>query len=276
MPGLNELDVRNVVTSTANRTIKMIRALRNRRERDHQGRFFAEGIRIVAEAAQTGAGLEVLVVAPELLTSTFARGIARRLADEGVEVVAVSGEVFRSISVREGPQGIGAVIKQRWHDLAALDPTQHHLWVALDAVQDPGNLGSIIRTTDAVGGGGVILVGSSADPYDPVAVRASMGSVFGLKLVRATAGELGRFKEGCGIPVVGTSGGADRHYRGISYPDPVVVLSGSERQGLAPDLEELCDDLVRIPMSGRCDSLNLAVATSVVLYEVFAQRETSR
>ncbi len=273
---MSERGGRRLITSTSNRTVKLIRSLRNRRERDRQGLFFAEGIRIVAEAAQTGSAIEAILLAPELLTSPFARELADRQAACGVAVYELSAEVFRSVSQREGPQGIGALVRQRWDDLAGLDAADKSLWVALDAVQDPGNLGTILRTTDAVGGGGVLLIGNSADPYDPAAVRASMGSVFGLRLMRADKRAFAAFKAARGVKVVGTSGAAEHHYREVTYPQPIVLLSGSERQGLHPELAALCDDLVRIPMSGRCDSLNLAVATSIVLYEVFAQQEKAQ
>lgn len=261
-----------LITSVSNGTVKRIRALRQRRERMEQGSFFVEGIRIVAEAMQTGAELECLVVAPELLSSSFAHELIA--SHPQVRRLNVSSQVFASLSGKEGPQGLAAVIRQRWEHLQDLSPQSTDLWVALDAPQDPGNLGTIMRTADAVGAVGLILIGNAADPYDPGAVRASMGSLFALRLIQTDLDSFLAWRRRTPVHLVGTAGGGAVHYRQASYQRPLVVLSGSERQGLSEQLQSECDQLVRIPMIGRCDSLNLAVATSVVLYEAFAQSET--
>ncbi len=258
-----------LITSVSNSTVKRIRLLRQRRERMEQGVFFVEGIRVVAEAIQTGADLEYLVVAPELLSSDFAQGLIA--AKQHVRRLNVSSQVFASLSGKEGPQGLAAVIKQRWESLQDLQLQSDDLWVALDAPQDPGNLGTIMRTADAVGAVGLILIGNSADPYDPGAVRASMGSLFALRLIQTDLDSFLAWRHSTSVHLVGTAGGAALHYRQASYQRPLILLSGSERQGLPQQLQNDCDQLVRIPMVGRCDSLNLAVATSVVLYQAFAQ-----
>lgn len=244
--------------------------MRTRKGREQQGQFWVEGIRLVAEAAQQAAPIELLVVAQDLLTSQFALDLAASLKSKGVPCLQVTSAVFASISAKDGPQGLGAVVSQRWHDLP-LEFSPSEVWVALAEVQDPGNLGSIMRTADAVGCRGVILVGNCTDPYDPAAVRGSMGSLFALQLVRMSEVDFIGWRSAASMPVIGTSGTAKYHYRQIRYPQPMVLLSGSERQGLSPALIAACDQLVSIPMVGRADSLNLAVATSVVLYEVFDQ-----
>lgn len=261
-----------LITSVSNNTVKKIRALRQRHVRLEQGSFFVEGIRIVAEAVQTGADVECLVVAPELLNSAFAHELITSLS--GIKRLDVSGQVFASLSSKQGPQGLAAVIKQRWGRLEELRLGPDDLWVALDAPQDPGNLGTIMRTADAVGAAGLVLIGNSADPYDPGTVRASMGSLFALQVVQTDLPSFLTWRQSCGATVVGTAGGGAVHYRQAVYKRPLLLLSGSERQGLPDELLNVCDQLVRIPMVGRCDSLNLAVATSVVLYEVFAQTKS--
>lgn len=259
-----------IISSTGNPTVKTIRSLRTRKGREQRGQFWVEGIRLVAEAAQQAAGIELLVVAQDLLTSEFAIDLVQCLLAKGVPCLRVTASVFKSLSAKDGPQGLGAVVRQNWQalpvKLATLD-----IWVALAEVQDPGNLGSIMRTADAVGCRGLILIGNCTDPFDPAAVRGSMGSLFALQLVKTSEAGFIRWKSAFNIPVVGTSGAAKHHYRQLSYPQPLVVLSGSERQGLSSDLMAVCNQLVSIPMVGRADSLNLAVATSVVLYEVFDQ-----
>jgi len=164
------------------------------------------------------------------------------------------------------------VLRQQWITLEQVNVQPGEIWVALDEVADPGNLGTILRTSDAVGGKGVILLDHATDPYDPTAIRASMGALFSQALVKAGLDEFARWKGQRGAALIGTSGAAQRDYRQVSYPDGVVVLMGSEREGLSEKHIALCDQIVRIPMVGRSDSLNLAVATGVVLYEIFNQR----
>jgi RNA methyltransferase, TrmH family len=260
------------VTSRNNPTVKQIRSLRHRKEREETGLFFAEGIRIVAEAVELQAEIETCVVAPELLTSSFAKEIVKQLRSDGVPSLEVSADVFRSLSTKEGPQGIGAVIRQHWQSLQDSTPADGLCWLALDQVQDPGNLGTILRTSDAVGGAGVVLVGPTTDPYDPAAVRASMGAIFSQRLVRSGIEDLAAWKQRYGIFLVGASDAANVDYESVPYPPRLALFMGSERLGLSEEEQSICDLMVRIPMVGRSDSLNLAVATGVMLYEIFNQR----
>lgn len=261
-----------MVTSAANPRIKQFRKLRDRKERLASGLFTVEGLRIVAEAAAQGASLETLVVAPELLSSTFGQELVERIAGTGVTVLEVSAPVFESISLKEGPAGLAAVIRQRWASLESVRPDPQRTWVALDSVADPGNLGTILRTHDAVGGLGVILLDHSTDPYDPSSIRASMGAVFTQTLVRASFEDFAAWKQLHRAHLVGTSDKAAVDYAVYNYPPDLVILMGSERQGLQERHLRLCDEVVAIPMRGSSDSLNLAVATGVVLYEVHNQR----
>jgi TrmH family RNA methyltransferase len=213
-----------------------------------------------------------LVVAPALLTGDFGRGLVKTAQQRGLRSVEVTAEVFASFSGKDGPQGLGAVVGQRWEPLSQVRLESGLCWVALDAAQDPGNIGTILRTCDAVGGAGLLLLGDSADPYDPGAVRASMGALFALRLVSATFDEFATWKRQHTYTVVGTSDAAAQDYHAIAYRPPLVLLMGSERQGLSPDQQAFCDVVVSIPMVGRSDSLNLAVATGVMLYEIFNQQ----
>jgi len=270
-----------VITSRGNKRVVAIRKLRTRKERDLKELFFVEGLRIVGEAMQVGADVETLVVAPDLLRSGFGWDLVDTARRRGLECLEVSGHVFESLSVKERPQGLGAVVRQRWTTLqeaAAGGPERSGaaaglLWVALSEVADPGNLGAILRTCDAVGSAGVILVGGTTDPFDPGCVRASMGAVFSQRLVRTGLGELAAWARRHSCTVVGTSAGAAEDYRGADYGERTVLFMGSERHGLSAEEKAVCSRMVRIPMVGRADSLNLAVATGVVLYEIFHQRQ---
>ncbi|MBA2364811.1 MAG: RNA methyltransferase [Chloroflexia bacterium] len=263
-----------MITSATNATVKAARRLRHRRAREESGTFLIEGIRLVGQALESGATIRRLMVAPELLDSTYARGIVERLRSSGVDVVDVSPAVFRGLSARENPQGIAAVVQQVWTPLGEITHLGGLGWVALDAVADPGNLGTILRTCDAVGCEGVLLLGAATDPHDPSAVRASMGAIFSQQMARASFEEFAAWKTAHGHSFVGTSGESTQLYRAVAYPAPMVLLMGSERQGLTVAQREICDAVVRIPMVGTADSLNLAVATSVVLYEVFHQQQS--
>ena len=260
------------VGSTANAQVKAIRALSGRKERDRSGLFFVEGIRAVAAALEAGFDVEQLVVAPELLESDFARKTVGDARARGIPVLEVSNTVFDTLSRKDGPQGLALVARQRWLDLSAARPAADSVWVALHQPQDPGNLGSILRTCDAVGVAGLVLLGASVDPYDPSALRASTGAAFTVPLARATWPELAAWAKRTGSQLVGASGDAPTSYRSAAYPTPLVLLMGSEREGLSASQQAACDTLVHIPMRGTVDSLNLAVATSLVLYEIFERR----
>lgn len=177
-----------------------------------------------------------------------------------------------SLSIKEGPQGIAAVGHQRWTQLEDVHLKAGDTWIALDSVQDPGNLGTILRTSDAAGCRGVILMDQSTDPYDPGAIRASMGAIFSQPVVKTTYADFAHWKREHQSIVVGTSDKAPQDYHEFKYPSALVVLMGSERQGLLEQHLAICDAVVSIPMRGTSDSLNLAVATGLMIYEIFNQR----
>jgi TrmH family RNA methyltransferase len=187
-------------------------------------------------------------------------------------MIEVTADIFQSLATKEHAQGIGIVARQRWLELAHIRPEAGQCWVALDTVQYPGNLGTILRTCDAVGAAGVILLGNTTDPYDPAGVRASMGAIFSQRLARASFAEFAAWCRRHSLTVVGTSPAAARDYQAVAYQAPLVLLMGSEPRGLSREQQALCDVVVNIPMVGWSDSLNLAVATGLMLYEVFNQQ----
>jgi TrmH family RNA methyltransferase len=270
-----------LITSFVNERIKAIRKLQDRKAREESGLFFIEGLRVVAEAIEQGADIESLLVAPDLLKSSFGQDLVARQSEQGTALLEVSAEVFKRLSLKEGPQGIAAVVRQQWRGLDQVSFTLRSglcsgTWVALVSVADPGNLGTILRTHDAVGGEGLILLDQSTDPYDPSSARASMGALFTQTLVKTTSTDFAAWKHQSGVMVVGTSGAADADYTKFRYPPQMVLVMGSERQGLQEQHLALCDAVVSIPMVGAVDSLNLAAATAVVLYEIFNQRREQR
>ena len=261
-----------IITSSANPQVKAIRKLRERKERQQSGLFYVEGLRIVGEAIGMDEKIQTLVAAPELLSSDFGRGLLAQARQKNIPILEVSADVFAGLALKEGPQGLAAIIHQNFQELERVRLSGHDLWVALDSVADPGNLGTILRTLDSVGGKGIILLDQSTDPYDPTATRASMGALFSLALVKTTFEVFAAWKKDQHVSLIGTSGAASTDYHQMLYPDHFILLMGSERHGLLEHHLRLCDAVVSIPMVGKSDSLNLAVSTAVVLYEVFNQR----
>ena len=261
-----------MITSHANERIKQFRKLGERKERQKTGLFPIEGLRIVAEAVDQQAEIELLLVAPDLLVSDFGKELAERVRASGADVLEVSEDVFRGFSLKDGPQGLAAMVRQRWLPLRDVVLDAGKNWTVLDAIQNPGNLGTIMRTQDAVGAAGLILLDQATDPYDPAAMRGSMGAIFTQWLVKTQLADFADWKRQQPYAMIGTSDAAALDYQAVDYPDPMLLMMGSERQGLQAQHMALCDDMVSIPMVGQSDSLNLAVATALMLYEVFNQR----
>ena len=252
--------------------IRRLRSLQSREGRDHTGQFLIEGIRPLAQAVRQGDRVETLVVAPQLLTNTLGHRLVKQLRLAGTPCYRLTPEVYHSLSQAEEPQGVAAVMKQRWENLDQVRPSRGLCWIAVEAVQSAGNLGTILRTSEAVGGSGVILIGETVDPHDPTTVRASMGALFNQKFVRATAAAFAAWKKRHQCLLVGTSPSAATDYKAVAYPSSLILLMGGEKKGVSPEVQALCDTMVKIPMVGRGDSLNLAIAAGILLYEVFDQR----
>jgi RNA methyltransferase, TrmH family len=257
------------ITSLANPIVKDIKALALKKHRDESGTFMAEGLKLVIDALDQGWRLKILVVAKAALSKDIAAQTAARAVASGALVLEASEKVIGAITRRDNPQGVIGVFEQRWQYLEKLKLGGEDVYVALDRVRDPGNLGTIIRTADAVGAKGVILVGECTDPFSMETVRATMGSVFAMRLYRADEAEFLAFRKRFNGLVAGTHLKGSVDHRTVDYnAKPVLLLMGNEQAGLPDSLAEACDVLIRIPQEGRADSLNLAVATAVALYEV--------
>jgi RNA methyltransferase, TrmH family len=257
-------------------SLEHVAALRTRRARDETGRYFAEGVRFLVAAVDAAAPIEATVVVPALLKSAIGQLLVRRLRQRGIPELRVDRETFARLSSARDPQGVGVVLRQHLDPLRRVPMEHGACWLALESVQSPGNLGTLMRTSEAAGGSGVIALGPSVDPFDPNTVRATMGALFTRRLARASPTELSAWARAQGAIVIGASGDASTDYRAVRYDRPVVLVLGGERRGLSPHARGACDAVVRIPMAGRTDSLNLAVAGSILLYEVWSQRHPPR
>lgn len=256
-----------MISSTANPRIKQVRALRMRKERTATGMFLLEGVQAIRAALISRVELHLVVVAPDLLDIPPALALLRDLEQAATPILHVAPHVFETLAARETAHGLIAVAQQHWERLADVVPAADSCWVVLEHAQYPGNLGTTLRTLEAVGGEGMILIGPTADPYDPAAVQASTGAICTRRLVRADAAAFAAWKDRTGIHTVGTALHASTEHWHVAYPRPLAILIGGERYGLSDALLACCDTTVRIPMHGSCDSLNLAVAAGIVLYE---------
>jgi TrmH family RNA methyltransferase len=257
------------VTSLANPLVKDIKALALKKFRDQQHAFMAEGLKLVIDAVDLGWSIRTLVFAKAGRDNAAVEKVAARTVAAGGTVLEVSEKVLTAITRRDNPQMVVGVFAQRLTPLKDVQPKNGDVWVALDRVRDPGNLGTVIRTVDAVGAKGVILVGETTDPFAVETVRATMGSIFAVPIARATADTFLAWRKGFSGLVAGTHLKGAVDYRSVDYSEkPVVLLMGNEQQGLPDELASACGRLVRIPQAGRADSLNLAVATGVMLYEI--------
>ncbi|HEV7414772.1 MAG TPA: RNA methyltransferase, partial [Tianweitania sediminis] len=248
--------------------IKDIRSLALKKFRDEQNAFIAEGLKLVIDALDLGWTIRTLVFAKSALGHPLVEKVAARSVAAGALVLEVSEKVLTAVTRKDNPQIVLGVFEQKTTALRDVRIGSGDVWVALDRIRDPGNLGTVIRTVDAVGAKGVMLVGDCVDPFALETVRATMGSVFAVPLVKTSSDAFVQWRKGFNGMLAGTHLKGAVDYRSVSYAGkPLVLLMGNESQGLPEPLAALCDTLVRIPQAGRADSLNLAVATGVMLYE---------
>ena len=265
------------LTSPANPTLKALRALHEKKYRRADGRFLAEGLRIVAEAVDSGVVPEVLVFAAAHAEHPLVARLIAATEGGGGNAVATTPDMLNRLTLKDNPQAVVGVFRQRPVPLTALDRTRAGLWLVCEGLKDPGNLGTILRTGDAVGAGGVILLDDCCDAFSTEAVRASMGAIF-TQSVTTTDGAAFFAWLRAGPPAFLAGAALDDavDYRSVTYPAPTFLLMGNEQLGLPAAYAANCDVLVKLPMRGRADSLNVAVATGVLAYQVIAEQGAAR
>lgn len=261
----------DVITSAASPLVKRIRSLADRRHRRRDGHFVVEGVQPVWRAVEAGWTVDTLAVVPEHLPESAASMVAEQRT-RGVRVVELGAELAGRLSDRDRPPGLFAVVAARTTALDELTIGPDAVFLALYEVGNPGNLGTVVRTADAAGAAGVILVGDCADPYAPAAVKASMGSLFAVPVAAVPdAAAFLRWARIGEVSVLATSGTAERAHWSTEYRPPLAVWLGSEGEGLPEELIARADRALRIPMVGTAESLNLAVAAALVVYEARRQ-----
>lgn len=258
------------VTAFSNATVKLLRSLRDKKARRSEGLFLAEGLRILAEARDSGQLPQILAFSAEGARHPLAAEIIAATEIAGGEAIETTTDILAKMSGKDNPQLLLGAYRQPTTALERIDRSQSPLWIVAQALRDPGNIGTILRTGDAVGAGGLILVDDCADPFSVEAVRASMGALFTQEVATTQWGEFISWLRAGKGQLVGTSLKASRDYLDADYDEPCFLLIGNEQQGLPAEYEAECDLLVKIPMAGRADSLNAAVAAAVMAFAIKA------
>ncbi|MDR2858478.1 MAG: RNA methyltransferase [Novosphingobium sp.] len=262
------------ITGFSNPTVKFLRSLRDKKHRRREKRFLAEGLRLLTDAREAGRLPEMLVLATGRQPHPLVTALIADVTAAGGDVVAMDEEILAKVTGKGNPQAVAGVFAEFDTNLANLDRTGSPIWLVAQALRDPGNLGTMLRTGDAVGAGGLILIDDCADPFSVEAVRASMGAVFTQRLAQARWDEfLAWLRDGAGAgrgQLVAASLRDAQDYRSAPYAAPCFLMVGNESRGLPAEYEDACDLRVTIPMLGKADSLNAAVAGAVLAYEALA------
>ncbi|WP_088239932.1 TrmH family RNA methyltransferase [Calothrix rhizosoleniae] len=241
----------------------------HRSYRDASKQFYVEGVRNFIRVMDNNLDVSTIIYSEKLLTSAIARKLVRQSRRAGIPCVNISPEQFRHISRTEKASGIGAIVRQHWQKLQDTFLQTGLCWVILETVRSPGNLGTLIRTSEAFGGAGFILLGNSIDPFDPNVVRSSMGSIYNQKFIRTSFSKLNRWLQHHNCNAIGASPDGVIDCHNFNYPATTMIFLGEERQGLTQKQRDLCQHLIRIPIASTVDSLNLAVAGSLLMYEIY-------
>ena len=258
------------VTAFSNATVKLLRSLRDKKARRAEGLFLAEGLRILTEARDSGQLPEIVAFSAEGAKHPLAAEIIAATEAAGGDAIVTTPEILSKMSGKDNPQMLLGAYRQPDTSLEQIDRAAAPLWIVAQALRDPGNIGTILRTGDAAGAGGLILIDDSADPFSVEAVRASMGALFTQAIAAARWPEFFEWLRSGEGQLVGTSLKATDDYLDAEYRQPCFLLIGNEQQGLPADYEAECDLLVKIPMAGRADSLNAAMATAVMAFAIKA------
>ena len=253
------------ITSLSNEKIKFINSLYQRKYRKELNYFVAEGVRICKEALDNNWNIKYLLYDISNKNNLVIENLINEILTLGADAIGVTPKILTKISHKSNPQNVLGVFEQKWKMLSEV--TSVGTIVALENIRDPGNLGTILRTMDGVGARNCVLLNECTDPFSYETVRASMGAIFNVNIITSTTKNLINWKLNNKINLIGTSLKKSIDYTATNWKSPFVLAMGNEQKGLSDELSGACDQLVKIPMKGKSDSLNLAVSTGIVLYE---------
>jgi RNA methyltransferase, TrmH family len=257
----------DVITSPHNEKVKLLTSLRLDKYRAEHGLFLAEGARTISSAMAANYVPAILAIDQASLYDADVDAVYRQVYDQ-TQVMVVTTEVLRKITQKDNPQSVVAAFPTKFETFDALKSATGHLYIALDRIRDPGNLGTILRSADAAGAAGVLLIGPTCDAFSPESVRASTGSIFHVPIFTGNEDQFVSLAKSWPGVVVGTVMTAPADYRATRYIAPTLVVMGTEQSGLSERISSACSLSVRIPMYGRAESLNVATAAAMMLYAV--------
>lgn len=260
------------LTSTQNAAVKAAVKLRDRKGRDATGLTLLEGYRELTRALEYGCKLEECFFCPEQFLGVNEPELLLRLAAAGVTIYEVPDFILTKLAYRDRPEGLIATMRMASHRLDGLPETENAFYLVAEAVEKPGNLGSILRSADAAGTDALIVCDKRTDVYNPNVIRASTGALFAMPLALTETGELIPWLRRRGVQIVATSPHAEPLYTEVDLTGSIAVVVGTEQVGLSDQWLNEADISVRIPMLGKIDSLNVATATTILLYEAARQR----
>jgi TrmH family RNA methyltransferase len=262
--------VAGVITSLSNPQVKYLVRLRERRERDRSGLFLIEGYRELLRAKEGGVDIVETYVSPDHFLGTNEGALL-----EGLPRTDVSAAVFNKVSYRDRPDGLLAIARQQRRTLATLAPCETPLYLIAESIEKPGNLGSMLRSCDAAGVDAFILCDAKTDMYNPNVVRSSVGTLFTVPVIEAGSEEAISFLQERAIPIIAATPSGTRRYTDVDMRGGAALVVGTEQLGLTDLWLERADTSVSIPMKGHADSLNVASAATLLIYEVLRQRGAS-
>lgn len=261
------------ITSPSNPHIREILSILRRRSDTGDRFFLIEGPHLIEMALEAGAALKEVFFTTEFDSKEEGVRLLNRLAAGGFRLVEVTGQIMGRLTDTETPQGIVAMVRQQARKLGALSLSSRPLLVVLDRIQDPGNLGTIIRTADAAAADAVLLLPSTCDPFLQKAIRSTAGSIFNIPVLQVGLDELAAFLRAAGVKLgIAASDAGDVLYD-AGLQAPVALVFGNEGQGVSRELRELADFVFRVPIPGRAESLNVATAAGICIYEAVRQRQ---
>lgn len=261
-----------VISSLQNARVKSLVRLRDRRERERTGTFLVEGYRELLRGVESGLTVEAVYVCPALFLGGNETTLAEAARASGAELVELSVDAFAKVSYRDRPEGILAVARRPETALARLRLDHGTFLLAVESIEKPGNLGTMLRTADAAGMTGVVVADPTTDPFNPNVVRASLGTLFTVPIAVSATDETIAALRAAGVRMVATSPSAPTLIWEADLTGPVAIVVGSEQYGLSETWFDAADAAVSIPMGGKVDSLNAAVAAAVAIFEAVRQR----
>jgi TrmH family RNA methyltransferase len=264
--------MREAITSLTNPRIKHLVRLRNRRARDESGTFLVEGFRELTRAVDGGIGITEIYFCPELFLGENELPLIERAVAGGAEAIELGSGAFRKASYRDRPEGLLGLAVQFPTGLDGLKLSEVPLILVVEAIEKPGNLGTMLRTADAAGVDAVIVCDPTTDPFNPNVVRASLGCLFIVPLAIAPTPDTLSLLHERGIETFATTPAGPSHHWDADLTGPSAFIIGSEQYGLSEEWMEGADHRLRIPMGGEIDSLNAAMAAGIVLFEAVRQR----